>query len=71
MGIFKSNGQRKYGSMPGAKIYGMQVYEDDVLVRQYVPAIRKSDNVAGLYEMVVGTFWTNDGSGTFDTPSTP
>ena len=71
MGIFKSNGSGSTTACNGAKIYGMQVYEDDVLVRQYVPAIRKSDNVAGLYEMVVGAFWTNNGSGTFDTPSTP
>lgn len=68
MGIFKSNGSGNTAACPGAKIYGMKVYEDDVLVRQYVPAIRKSDSVAGLYEMVVGAFWTNDGSGTFDTP---
>ena len=33
--------------------------------RHYVPVLRKSDNVVGLYEMFTGTFYTNNGTGTF------
>ena len=33
--------------------------------RNYLPAMRKSDSVVGLYDDVNGTFYTNAGSGTF------
>lgn len=34
-------------------------------IRDFVPCYRKSDNVAGLYDLVNGVFYTNAGSGTF------
>ncbi len=48
-----------------AKLYRAQFWRDGSLIRDYVPCYRKSDNVAGLYELVAGVFHTNKGSGSF------
>ena len=48
------------------KIYYFKIYDENrVLIRDYVPAKRKSDNAIGLYDMVNETFFTNAGTGTF------
>lgn len=60
-----------------AKIYKCKIWESDVLVRDFIPCYRKSDNVAGMYDAVTGTFFTNSGTGEFTvgadapTPQTP
>ena len=46
-------------------IYESKIYNNEILVRDFVPCYRKADNVAGLYDLVTGTFFTNAGSGTF------
>ena len=52
-------------SMNHAKISYYQVYLDNVLVRNMIPARRNSDGVVGMYDAVTGTFFTNAGTGTF------
>jgi hypothetical protein len=47
------------------RIFACKIYEAGVLVRNYVPCYRKSDNVAGLYDLVNNGFYTNSGTGTF------
>lgn len=47
------------------KIYSAKIYEGDTLVRDFVPCYRKSDNVAGMYDLVTETFFVNDGTGEF------
>lgn len=47
------------------KLYGCKIWNDTTLVCDFVPCYRKSDNVIGLYEKVGGSFYTNDGTGTF------
>lgn len=46
-------------------IYRQQAYQNNVLVGDFIPAIRNSDNVVGMYDTVSDTFFTNAGSGTF------
>ena len=53
------------GYIFGMKIYGVELFEDSVLVRKLIPAKRKSDNVLGMYDMVTEKFFTNAGTGTF------
>lgn len=48
-----------------AKIYGFQIYEGENLVHDYVPSLRVSDGVAGLYDIVDGLFYSSDGSEQF------
>ena len=45
------------------RIYDLKVYEDDVLVHNFVAARRNQDSVVGMYDIVTDTFLT--GSGTF------
>lgn len=47
------------------KLYAMCIYDNGNLVRDFVPCYRKSDNVAGLYDLVNGAFYTNAGSDVF------
>lgn len=49
------------------KLYGCKFYEDNVLVRDFIPCYRKSDTneEIGLYDKVEKKFYTNQGTGTF------
>lgn len=49
----------------GMRLYSFKMWDNNVLVRNFIPCYRKSDNVIGLYDLVNGTFYTNAGSGTF------
>lgn len=60
--LFKMN--TTYGGQP-AKFYSLKYYKDKELYRDYVPCYRKTDNVAGIYDLITKTFLTNGGSGTF------
>lgn len=46
-------------------LYSFKIYAENVLVRDYVPCYRKSDNVIGMYDLANGVFYTNAGTGTF------
>lgn len=52
------------GSISG-RIYLCRIYDNDTLVRDFVPCYRKADNIAGLYDLVNGVFYGNAGSGAF------
>ena len=41
------------------------IYDNGTLVRYYYPAIRKSDSVVGLYDVVNDVFYPSAGTGTF------
>ena len=62
LAIFAING----GSYPiDGRVYYFKIFEDDNLIRNFVPCYRKSDNVIGLYDTINGVFYTNQGTGTF------
>lgn len=46
-------------------LYYFKIYDNDVLVRDFIPAKRKSDGTLGLYDLVTDVFYTNDGFGMF------
>lgn len=48
------------------KIYEFKLYDNDILVRNFIPCYRKIDDVAGLYDVVNDVFYTNSGSGEFN-----
>ncbi len=48
------------------KVYRLKLYENNVLVRDYVPCYRISDNVIGLYDSVNKVFYQNNGTGSFN-----
>ncbi len=48
------------------RIYGhFYIYDNGILVREFIPCYRKSDNVIGMWDKVNKDFYTNGGSGTF------
>lgn len=49
----------------GMSLYKLKLWNNNVLVRDFIPCYRKSDNVAGLYDLVNNTFYTNQGTGNF------
>lgn len=57
---------RSYSSVSCSKIkmYRCKMYKAGTLIRDFVPC-KNPDGVAGLYDIVNGTFYTNQGSGTF------
>lgn len=50
-------------------VYSCKIYDDYTVVRDFVPAIRTSDNKVGFYDFANSTFYTNNGSGDFTTPN--
>lgn len=45
--------------------YYCKVWSNNIPVREFIPAMRESDNVVGMYDIVTNTFFTNAGTGTF------
>ena len=45
-------------SASNIKVYGLKIYIDDVLERDYIPCYRKADNKVGLYDIVGNNFIT-------------
>jgi len=59
-----------FGSTTGrscskARIYSVKATKDGVLRANYIPARRNSDNVLGMYDLVSGQFFTNQGTDDF------
>ena len=52
------------------KWYYIKVYRSGTLVRDYVPCVRNSDGIAGLYDKVENKFYTNSGTGSFGSGAT-
>lgn len=47
-------------------LYCIAIANGSTKIAEYVPCYRKSDTIAGMYDLVSNTFKTNDGSGTFE-----
>lgn len=62
--MFKRNNPNG-GDGSGARIYSCKIYDNNILVRDFVPCYRKSDDEIGMYDIVNNVFYTNQGTGTF------
>ena len=58
-----SGSANNYVSM---KLWSAKLYSSGNLVKDLVPAMRDSDSVVGMYDLVSDTFLTNAGTGTFN-----
>lgn len=63
--LFCLNGNGTAGYYAHFALGYLQITQGESVIHDYVPCYRKADNVAGLYDIVTGTFLTNAGSGTF------
>lgn len=66
IGLFACKGDAKVESYGHARIYYAKIYDNNILVRDFVPVVRSRDGVAGMYDMVGHKFYTNAGSGSFE-----
>ena len=51
------------------RLYSCKIYDNGTLVRNFVPAKRNSDSVAGLYDTVNSVFYTSASSTAFSAGS--
>ena len=66
MFIFSTNTNGSFDSQAYiGKIYYFKIYDNNILVRNMIPAQRNSDNVLGLYDTVNNVFYTNSGTQDF------
>lgn len=64
--IFATNTNGIVGFSGGSlRLYYAKIWNDNTLVRDFIPCYRKADNEAGLYDLVNGKFYTNQGTGEF------
>lgn len=47
------------------RLYYFKIYDNENMIRYFIPCYRKSDGVIGLYDVVNLEFYTNKGTGTF------
>lgn len=47
------------------RIYNLKLYNENTLIRDFVPCYRNSDNEIGMYDLVNDVFYTNQGTGLF------
>ena len=59
------SGNRQTSRLFNGRVHKITLYEDDVLVHEFVPVIRNNDSVVGIYDITTGTFMTNSGTGSF------
>lgn len=64
MFLFANNNGGRVAGYSSCAIQTCQIYDNDTLVRDYVPA-KNSSGVVGLYDVANSMFYTNAGTGTF------
>ena len=63
--LFGPNANGTKSSQVKMKLYYCKLYDNDILVRDFIPMERLSDNKIGLYDFVTNTFYSNNGTGEF------
>lgn len=66
--LFASRERGLVGAYVAIDLYYCKIWEDDVLVRDFIPVI-DYDGIACLYDRVSQTFFYNQGTGSFTVPS--
>ncbi len=64
LAIFGNNASGTVGQLASMRYSAFQIYDNDVLVRDFVPCKNPSGAV-GLYDEVSGAFYANKGTGSF------
>ena len=59
------NGSIRSSNIAMMKLYSCKIYDNGILVRDFVPCYRIDDDEVGLYDTVNDIFYTNQGTGVF------
>lgn len=62
--FFASNTNGGISAYVSARMYSCQIYDNGVLVRDFVPCLSDADGI-GLYDLIGGKFYGNAGTGAF------
>lgn len=62
--LFASNNKGSKADAGRARIYGCKIWEDDKLIRNFIPVYR--NNEFCMYETCYGQYYTNKGTGVFN-----
>lgn len=65
MYIFAGNRSGDTAYQYAGKLYNLKITNGTNVIKNFIPCYRKSDNVAGLYDLVNDVFYTNQGTGNF------
>lgn len=65
MFAFAYNDGGSAGDFAKCRFYSLNLYDNGTLIREFVPCYRKSNNVAGFYDLLNDAFYTNKGTGSF------
>ena len=68
--LFARNNGGTIDRLTSMKLYSCKIYDNNIIVRNFIPCYRNSDNEIGLYDLVNNVFYTNAGTGTFTYGST-
>lgn len=63
--LFKPNVNYGATLISAQKISSCKLWQSGVLAHDFVPCLRIQDNKPGMYDIVTGEFFTNDGTGEF------
>ena len=64
--VFTANdGGNAHQQKSSIRLYQLKLYDNNTIVREFIPCYRISDNIIGLYDIVNNAFYTNQGTGTF------
>lgn len=63
--LFTANSNGSPAGGASMRCYTCQIYDNDVLIRDYVSVTRDSDNKPGLYDFANDIFYANAGTGDF------
>lgn len=63
--LFAQNSNGTPTDFGSVRIGSFKIYENDILIHNYVPCKRNVDSILGMYDLVEQVFKTNDGTGTF------
>lgn len=61
----QEGGNASYLDASYFRIYECKIWENEKLIRDFVPCYRKSDSEAGMYDLVNNVFYPNNGTGKF------
>lgn len=63
--LFANNESGTAGSFTNIRCYKLTFWQNNNLIRGFIPCYRKSDNVIGMYDIVNNVFYINQGTGIF------
>lgn len=61
----QSAGNAEYVDSSYFRVYECKIWESEELIRDFIPCYRKTDNKPGMYDMINGIFYINQGTGEF------